>query len=60
MSLSPDIAALMQNVRDDREQTGCNVRFIGADGEPDLWSFATKAAADAFRTRLDRAQRPHD
>lgn len=60
MDLSPEIAALMQKARDAREGTGCNVRFTDEDGTPDLWSFATKARADAFRRSLDARGIKHD
>jgi hypothetical protein len=54
-----DMNALALRVRAQREATGggLNVRFVGEDGSPAEFSFASADRADAFRAKLRAAGR---
>lgn len=52
-----DMDALATRVRARREATGGNVRFVGDDGKPNEFSFATTEKAGKFRDALVREGR---
>ena len=52
-----DMDAIAARVRAQREPLGLNVRFVNLSGEPDSFSFATPARAQAFRDKLRAAGR---
>jgi hypothetical protein len=49
--------ALAARVKAKREATAGNVRFVGLDGKPSEFSFASVEKADAFRASVVREGR---